>query len=92
MTVRVTENDEESFTILVLPRPTVQSFAVSGPDLVLTWTAIPNAKHRVQSKNNLNDPAWADLLPEVTAIGTTASKTDPLGPSQRFYRVLVLGQ
>ena len=98
MTVRVTDNgvppmnDAKSFAILVLPRPTIQSFAVSGPDLVFTWNAIPNTKYRVQFKNNLDDPNWTDLLPDVTAVGTTASKSDPLGPSQKFYRMLVAGK
>jgi hypothetical protein len=98
VTVRVTDNgtppmdDAESFAILVLPRPAIQSFAVSGPDLVFTWSAIPNTSYRVQFKNNLDDANWTDHVPDVTATSATASKSDPLGPSQRFYRVLVVGQ
>jgi hypothetical protein len=98
VTVRVTDNgspsmnDTESFAILVLPRPAIQSFAISGPDLVFTWGAIPNMRYRVQFKNNLDDANWTDHVPDVTATSATASKSDPLGPSQRFYRVLVVGQ
>jgi hypothetical protein len=98
MTVRVTDNgvppmnDAKSFAILVLPRPVIQSFAVSGSDLLFTWSAIPNTTYRLQFKNNLEDPTWTDLLPDVTAIEATASKSDPLGPTQRFYRVVVVGQ
>ncbi len=96
LTMRVTDNgtpplhDAKSLAILVLPRPSIQSFTVSGPDLVFIWSAIPNTKYRVQFKNNLNDPNWINLAPEVTATGPTASFRDLLGPAQRFYRVQVL--
>jgi hypothetical protein len=96
VTVRVTDNgvppmnDADSFAVLVLPRLAIQSFAVSGPDLVFTWSAIPNTRDRVQFKNNLDDPNWTDLVPHVTANGTTASQSDPLSQSQRFYQVLVV--
>ena len=43
-------------------------------------------------KSNLDDSSWTDLAPDVTASGLTASKSDPLGPEQRFYRVLALEQ
>jgi hypothetical protein len=98
ITARVTDNgvtpmsDAESFAILVLPRPVIQSFAVSGPDLVFTWSAIPNTKYRVEFKNNLDDPGWTNLVPDVMATGSTASQNDSIGPAQRFYRVLVVAQ
>jgi len=94
ITVRVTDNgvpplnDAKSFLMLVLPRSAIQSFAVSTTDLVFTWSAIPNTKYRVPFKNDLADASWTDLTPEVTAAGTSASKSDPLEASQRFYRIL----
>ena len=98
VTVRVTDNGvpamsaAESFAVLVLPRPTIQNLVVSGPDFWLTWSAIPNRKYRVQFKDNLDDPVWTDRVPDVIASGASASLSDPLGPSQRFYRVLVARQ
>ena len=95
LTLRVTDNgtppldDAESFTLTVLARPTVQSAEISGGNLVLTWSAIPGTKYRVQFKNSVDDANWSDLVPDVTAAGATASFNDPLGPTQRFYRVVV---
>lgn len=54
---------------------------------MLTWSAIPAVHYRVQSKNNLDDPNWTNLVPDVVANPTTASFLDPIGANQRFYRV-----
>ena len=95
ITVRVTDtgvpplNDAESFTVAVLDRPAIQSAVIVGSDFVLTWSAIPGVKYRVQFKNSLDEVSWTDLIPEVTAAGLTASFSDPVGAGQRFYRVLV---
>jgi hypothetical protein len=44
----------------------------------------------VQYKDNLLDPVWNDLLPDVMASGPTASKSVLLSASpQRFYRIVV---
>lgn len=96
ITVRVTDNgvpsksDAKPFSIAVLARPNIESATVSGGDFNLTWTAIPGQKYRVQFKNDLNDLNWSDLTPDVTAILSSASKSDPLSVAQRFYRVLVV--
>lgn len=96
LTLRVTDNgvpplnDAEAFTVTVLPRPSVQSAEISGGSFVLTWSAIPGAKYRVQFKQNLTDTNWTDLLPDVTAAGATASKSDLLDSTQKFYRVWVV--
>lgn len=96
ITVRVADNgvpplnDTKAFSIAVLARPNIESATVSGSDFNLTWTAIPGQKYRVQFKDDLNDPDWTDLAPEVTANLTSATKSDPLRATQRFYRVLVV--
>ena len=98
LTVRVTDNgvpplnDEQSFTVTVLARPVVTRTTATVDDFQLTWSAIPGAKYRVQFKQNLEDPLWFDVVPDVTASGKTASLSDPLGSTRRFYRVLVLGE
>lgn len=94
--VRVTDNgvpplnDTETFSITVLARPAIQSTAIVGTDFVLDWSAIPGTKYRVQFKNNLDDPNWTDLVPDVTAGGSLGSFSDPLGNAQRFYRIQVV--
>ena len=96
ITVRVTDtgippqSDAKPFSIAVLARPNIESATVSGGAFELTWTAIPGQKYRVQFKNDLNDPNWSDLVPDVTASLSSAFKSDPLSATQRFYRVLVV--
>lgn len=98
VTVRVTDNgippaaDAQAFAITVLARPTAQPVAVSEDEFVLTWNAVPGTKYRVQYKDDLNDPIWMDLKPEVAASGVTAGINDQIGSSQRFYRIMVVGQ
>jgi hypothetical protein len=94
--VRVTDNgappldDVKGFTITVLPRPAVQNISISGTNVTVTWSAIKDVTYRVQFKTDLEDAAWIDLVPDVTASGVTASLTDAVVPTQRFYRVVVL--
>jgi len=96
ITVRVTDNgaptlsDTDTFSVAVLARPTIESASVSGSDFVIAWSAIPGTKYRVQYKNNLEDADWTDLIPDVTASGTLASFSDPLGNTQRFFRIQVI--
>jgi len=96
ITVRVTDNgvpprnDAKPFSIAVLARPSIVDAAVSAGNFNLTWTAIPGQKYRVQFKNDLTDLNWSDLVPELTANLDTATKSDSLSVTQRFYRVLVV--
>ncbi|MDW8309490.1 MAG: hypothetical protein RMK20_08970, partial [Verrucomicrobiales bacterium] len=96
ITVRVTDNgapplsDSKSFTVTVQPPPAIHETRVESGNFLLTWSAIPGVTYRVQYKNNLEDAVWTNLPPDVTATGPTASQTDPLGPTQRFYRVVVV--
>ena len=98
ISLRVTDNgnpqlnDPETFSVTVLARPTIQNTSIAGSDFVLDWSAIAGTKYRVQYKNDLEDPGWTNLVPDVTAAGSSASFNDPLGTTQRFYRVLVVGQ
>ena len=96
ITVRVTDNgipamdDAETFSVAVLARPAIQSTAIVGSDFVLGWSAIAGTKYRVQFKNNLDDLLWTDLTPDITATGPSANFSDPVGLTQRFYRILVI--
>ena len=96
ITLRVTDNgvppksDAKPFSIAVLARPHIVDAAISGGDFTLTWTAIPGQKYRVQFKNDLNDLNWSDLGADVSASVDSASKSDSLNLSHRFYRVIVV--
>ena len=71
--------------------PTLDSISNSNFTSILTWSSISGTTYQVQFKTNLNDAAWLDLLPTVTATGVTASATDSSATNAaRFYRVLVV--
>ncbi|MSU59576.1 MAG: hypothetical protein EXS35_15655 [Pedosphaera sp.] len=80
----------EGVLSLITPPPQLSALDSSGGNFTLTWSALGGKTYRVQYKDNLDDTNWTDLAPDVTATGPTASKSDPLGPAQRFYRVLAL--
>ncbi|MDW7980132.1 MAG: putative Ig domain-containing protein [Verrucomicrobiales bacterium] len=96
VTIRVTDNgvppmsSTNSFIITVLARPVITSIKHSNEVVTVTWTSIPGTVYRLQYKTNLTDPAWLAVPGDVTASGTTASKTDNPGTThRRFYRVIV---
>ena len=72
--------------------PQIKSVNRNGAEVNLNWYAISNRTYRVQYNGNLSAKDWTDLAGDVSATGTTASKTDTIagGASQRFYRVLLL--
>jgi hypothetical protein len=97
ITIKVTDNgapplsDSKTFTVAVDPRPMLQAVALSNNLLGLSWNAISGQIYRVQFKQNLSSPNWTNLPPDVTAAGSSATKTDSIGPSAaRLYRVQVL--
>jgi hypothetical protein len=67
----------------------LQQIELAGTNVVVTWSAINGNSYRVQAKTNLTD-AWSDLAPDVMATGDTASRTEPLGNTQKFYRIRAL--
>jgi hypothetical protein len=76
---------------IVAPAPVLLSPTRSGTtNIVITWTSVSNAIYRVQFNPVLGTTNWTDILGDVTATGSTASKTDILTTSNRFYRVQVL--
>jgi uncharacterized repeat protein (TIGR01451 family) len=84
-------NNTAAATVTILvPSPVIQSIIQSNGVVTFTWSAIVGQTYRVQYKDNLLDPVWNDLLPDVTASGPTASKSVLLSASpQRFYRIVV---
>ena len=62
---------------------------VQGPAnlVTLTWAAQAGRIYRVLYKNTLSDAMWSSLPGDVTASGATASRSDSINGSQRFYRI-----
>ncbi|MCX8090275.1 MAG: hypothetical protein N3I86_04975 [Verrucomicrobiae bacterium] len=96
ITVRVTDDGTPSlsttvsFTATVVPPPALDSVSVSNGVITITWSAIPGRTYRVEFKADLAAPGWTALSPEVTAGGPTASFSEPIAETQRFYRVVAL--
>ena len=97
VTVIVTDNglpplsDSKTFSVLVETHPFIQSIAQSNGAVTLVWTAIAGQNYRGQYRTNLTGTNWADLSPDVTASGPSASLVDPApADPQRFYHILVL--
>jgi hypothetical protein len=96
ITVRVTDkgspplSNARTFTVTVLARPEIQSVNLAGTNATLAWSAISGATYRVQFKNDLYDPSWTALVPDVTATSPSASITNAPVVPQRFYRILVV--
>lgn len=80
------------YRVLLLPWPSlaIQSIVLSNASVTITWNAISGRTYRVECKDSLHDGNWNVLTPDVPAVGQTASKTDAVVSSQRFYRVLLL--
>jgi hypothetical protein len=73
--------------VAVVVPPTISSVSATNGTVALSWSSISNRVYRVQYKNSLNDPTWTDLPGDVTATSGNASKIDPLGTTNRFYRL-----
>jgi hypothetical protein len=76
--------------VALLSPPSVQSIRLTNNLLSLTWSAVSNHTYRVQSSPTLASSSWTNLTGDITATNSTASKTDLVVPSNRFYRVLQL--
>ncbi|HOX56149.1 MAG TPA: hypothetical protein P5205_04705 [Candidatus Paceibacterota bacterium] len=69
------------------PQPELQAPTLAGSEVTLTWTAVPGAVYRVQSKASLSGAGWEDAEGDVIANELTASKAVPVAGDTRFYRV-----
>jgi hypothetical protein len=76
---------------ITAPAPLMLPLAfVNRTNVVISWSAASNGNYRVQYISTLGSTSWSNLIGDVTATGSTASKTDTLTTSNRFYRVQVL--
>jgi len=71
--------------------PVILSLVRAGiSNVLITWSSLSNATYRVQFKSDLILTNWTDLPGDVPATGNSASKTDLLTVSNRFYRIAVV--
>ena len=75
---------------LSLVAPLITSATINSGVITLDWATFPGVTYRVQFSASLSAPNWLDLPGQVTATGLSASTSDPLTVSNRFYRVVAL--
>lgn len=68
---------------------TLQLTRADTVNVEITWSAVSNVLHRVQYQPDLNASTWNDLIGDVLAGGSTASKTDIRATTNRFCQVQV---
>lgn len=96
ITVRVADNgappltDAKTFTVTVLPEVITATASLAGATLRIGWNSIAGNTYRVQFKNRLDDLAWSDLAPDVTASGPASSLSTAPEGATRFYRVIAV--
>jgi len=60
-----------------------------GNNPTITWPALPGQLHRVEYKDNLDDPLWQTVVAPVTFVGNRGILVDPTPASSgRFYRIV----
>jgi hypothetical protein len=71
--------------------PVLTAISISDNVVTIVWDSIAGLTYRLQSTPEITDTNWSDILPDVTATGSSATNTDAFaGVSQRYYRVMVL--
>ena len=76
---------------MVVSQPVIESITTSGGSVTVRWNALAGLRYRLLFKSNLSQATWTDLPGDITANGSTATKSDSTAAGgQRFYRVTVL--
>ena len=71
-------------------RPTTLSAKISGGILIFSWPAIPSRTYRLRYKSSLDETLWTDLPGDIAASNDTATASDPVSVTSRFYRFVLL--
>jgi len=97
VTIRATDDgtpplsDTGTFSVTVVGRPLILSIFLSNNAPTLEWSAIAGQSYRLQYAPLPVNLVWSDVAGDLTATGSTVSKTDPApATTNRFYRVRVL--
>jgi hypothetical protein len=68
--------------------PTIKSVTRSGNTINFSWASAAGRSYQVQYRTNLTQVGWLNLNSPITAVGTTTSSSDTMGPGpRRFYRI-----
>ncbi len=84
-------SDVNSFVVVVaIPGSLfIQSISITNGVAVISWNSQPGQTYRLQYTDNMLAPAWQDVLPAVTATGSTTTATNAVGPTtERYYRIV----
>jgi hypothetical protein len=73
-------------------RPIILDVQVVRDTATITWDAMAGRTYRLQHKNSIDAPLaiWMDEPGDVLATDEIASKSVPIGGTQRYYRVVLL--
>jgi hypothetical protein len=69
-------------------QPQIDSAALAGPNVNLTWSAVPGRTYHIQFKSDLSSPTWMDSgLGDIQAWNSEMNMMVPITGAQGFYRV-----
>ncbi|MEI9865963.1 MAG: hypothetical protein WDN00_15710 [Limisphaerales bacterium] len=73
-------------TLYPAPPIVLSSAKITNGKFNFCWNTITNGAYRVQWKQQLTDSTWTDLT-NITASSNSASFTENLTQTQRYYRI-----
>jgi len=79
-----------TFTATVVAKPVIQSIVASNTIITVTWSAISGQGYQLQTNTSLELPNWVGAGANVLASGPTASASDVLDNTTKYYRIRVL--
>lgn len=71
-------------------QPLLLTPQLSGSNILLTWTSISNHTYRLEFAPGVPTTNWNAIPGDVLATNSTASKTDAINGSTRYYRVRMI--
>jgi outer membrane protein assembly factor BamB len=80
-----------AYVVITNTAPVIESIFVTSIGVDVTWSSIPGRLYRLQYKSSLVVLDWSDLLGDIVASASVATKSDlAVSDRQRFYRVVLL--
>ncbi|HEX5221186.1 MAG TPA: lamin tail domain-containing protein [Verrucomicrobiae bacterium] len=81
----------QSFTVIVVPPPTLANFTLNGDHLTFSWMSVPGQFYQVEYKDDLNDAEWIPLGAAMMGTGGPLNINSSITNSpRRFFRLRVL--
>ncbi|PYM14119.1 MAG: hypothetical protein DME18_07455 [Verrucomicrobia bacterium] len=71
-------------------QPVLLSPKISGGNLIFSWPAIPGRTYRLQYKPSLDETLWTELPRDIVAPDNTATASDAVSFTNRFYQLVLL--